>query len=83
MNCKGRNKYKGNDNDIHLEDGELLKLHVLVQLDGASEASKICFSSPISEPAHACALHLHQMCSQKSVQFIVQASFGPFFIIWV
>lgn len=62
----------------NLDDGELLKLHVLMQLDGASEASKICFSSPISEPFQAYALHLHQMYSQKLVQFTVQASFGPF-----
>ena len=59
------NKYKGNENAIHLDDGKLLKLHVLMQLDRASEASKICFLSPISEPVLACALHLHQICSQK------------------
>ena len=78
MNSKGRNKYNGNENAIHLDDGELLKLRVLMQLDKAFEASKIFFLSPISEPVQACALHLHQMCLQKSVQFTVQASFGPF-----
>ena len=38
----------------------------------ASEASKICFSSPISEPVQASASH--KSCSQNSAQF--KASFG-------
>ena len=59
MNSKGRNKHNGNENAIHLDDGELLKLRVLMQLVRASEASKIFFLSPISEPVQACALHLH------------------------
>ena len=43
-----------------------------MQIAGASEASKICFLSPISEPVQASASH--QNCSQNSARF--RASFG-------